>query len=292
MKQFYLTEIVTKDKLIHQGIFFRPKKAGKKAILWVHGLTSTFYGGIAMLEAFAQGCQEERIGFASFNNRGHDMITGIRKLDKRKKKGYSSVLGGAAMEKFKGCVYDIDAGVSFLVRQGYSEIILAGHSTGANKVCYYAGNRRDPRVAAVVLAGPLSDRLGQGPRELKTKRDAMMELVREGKGDEPVFGYDFFPMTPRRFLSIYASNTSEDTFDYGDSKPKLIAFSRIRQPMLVLVGESDEHLDRPAKQLLDVFAHHTRSHQYQSIIIPAALHSFNGKEQEVVSSILRWVREI
>lgn len=86
MKQFYLAEIVTKDKLIHQGLFYKPTNLGKKAILWVHGLSSTFYGNTKLLEAFGEYCEKEGIGFAVFNNRGHDVVTGIKKTIRKKLK--------------------------------------------------------------------------------------------------------------------------------------------------------------------------------------------------------------
>ncbi len=294
MKQFYLAEIVTKDKLIHQGIFFRPKKPTKKAILWVHGLTSTFYGNVKIFDAFAEACEKERCGFVMFNNRGHDMITDIRKVNTRTPKGFDYVMGGAGYEEFKDCIYDIDAGISFLNNQGFSEIILAGHSTGANKVCYYAGIKHDSRVVGVILVGPLSDRLGKDIDKRKLRRDlqTMQKLVDEGRGDDLVLGYHFFPMTPRRFLSIFSTHSAEDVFNYGDKKSTLTVFSHIKKPLLIIIGEKDENLDRSVGGVLSVYKEHTMSTHFASTIIPGAHHSFNGKEEEVVGTIFRWVREL
>ncbi|MBI3576978.1 hypothetical protein HY086_03000 [Candidatus Gottesmanbacteria bacterium] len=157
MMSFFLIEIVTKDKLVHQGVYFESPKKNKKAILWVHGLTDNFYGDQVTLETFADYCEKEGWGFASFNNRGHDIVSSIAKIDKRKPKGRTAIAGGSAYEDFRGCLYDIDGAVTFLARQGYSEVVLMGISTGANKACYYAGSRRDPRVVAVVLASAISD---------------------------------------------------------------------------------------------------------------------------------------
>lgn len=159
MKQFYLTEINTKDKLIHQGLFFASSQPKKTAFLWIHGLGSTFYSQVALLEAFAKTCERNGYGFAAFNNRGHDGVTGLKKVDPQNDKGYSRLSGGAGYEVFEECVYDIEAGIVFLIRHGFSKIVLAGHSTGANKLCYYAGNQNDSRVAGVVLVSPMSDRL-------------------------------------------------------------------------------------------------------------------------------------
>lgn len=292
MKQFYLAEIVTKDKLLHQGIFFKPKQPTKKAILYIHGLTSTFYGSVTLVNELAISCEKQGIGFASFNMRGHDMITGIRKINADSPKGYDHVMGGAGYERFEDCVYDIDAGITFLENQGFSEIILAGHSTGANKVCYYQGNKQDLRVSGVILAGPLSDRLGQALDKEKLAGDVktMQKLVDEGKGDKIVLGYHFFPMTPRRFLSIFSPHSAEDVFDYGDKNPRFTLFSRIKKPLLIIIGEKDENLDRPVERVLSVYKEHTISTRFAGKVIPDALHSFNGKEKEVVQTIIDWVR--
>lgn len=294
MKHFFLTEIVTKDNLIHQGIYYKPKKPTKRVILWVHGLTSTFYNNVKLFELMADACEKEGIGFAAFNNRGHDIVTGIRKIDPGESKGYARVNGGAGYERFEDCIFDIDAGISFLVTQGYTEIILIGHSTGSNKVCYYCGTRKDSKVTGVVLLSPVSDQLDPTlDKEIHRKQlYAMQRRIKEGKGDELMTGAHVFPLTPRRFVSIFTHHSSEDVFDYGDLDPKLTCFSLIKEPLLVILGCNDEYLDRPVKNVFDVFTQHTRSKKYYSVVIPDALHSYNGKEQEVVSIIFHWMKEI
>ncbi|KKS84986.1 MAG: hypothetical protein UV59_C0012G0079 [Candidatus Gottesmanbacteria bacterium GW2011_GWA1_43_11] len=101
-------------------------------------------------------------------------------------------------------MFDIDAGISFLINQGFSEIILIGHSTGANKVCYYAGSRKDPRVSAIVLASPVSDRYDPTikPVEMRERLTKMQQLIKNKKGDELQLGLHFFPITPKRFVSL------------------------------------------------------------------------------------------
>lgn len=294
MKQFYLTEITTKDKLLHQGLYFKPKKPTKKAMLWVHGLTSTFYGGVRMLEAFVDACEKQGIGFAAFNNRGHDIVTGIKKIDPREAKGYTRMNGGAGYERFEDCIYDIDAGVSFLENQGFSEIILAGHSTGANKVCYYAGTKRDYRITGVIFLSPVSDRLDPSldKERMEKQLRAMKRKISDGKGDVLVSGVHVFPATPMRYVSSFFAHSPEDVFDYGEATPRFARFSAIGRPLLVVFGSKDEYLDRPAEKVFDVFARYTRSRKYQGVIIPGALHSFNGKEKEVVDVTLRWVSQI
>ena len=294
MTHFSLIEVVTKDKLIHQGIFAKPGQTTGLAILWVHGLSGAFYGNTWILNEFARACSKAGVGFAAFNNRGHDLLSGLRVVDRRKAKGYRHGMGGAGVEEFTKCVYDIAAGVDFLVSQGFKKIILVGHSTGANKVCYFAGTRRHPAIVGVVLASPASDRLDPSLKKDKLHQGLvyMKRQLNKGKGKDLQLGYHFFPLTPRRFVSLFAAGSAEDVFDYGDRNPKLTSFSRIGLPLLVIFGGADEYFDRPAAKVKEVFDRKTRSRQYQSIIIPDALHGFNGKENDFVDTVIDWIKTL
>lgn len=293
MKPFYLSEITTKDGLVHQGIFYKPEKPGKKAILWVHGLTSNFYGDAKMFGEIVDLCDKDGIGFTSFNTRGHDFITGMRKNDPTKEKGYAHVTMGAGYEKFEDCVYDIAAGVSFLVTHGFPEVIIAGHSSGANKVCYFAATQTEQAVTGVILASPISDQLGVADK-MKLEEDLkfMRQLDKNGRGDALVVGRMFFPLTPKRFLSLFTPHSNEDVFDYGGEKPEMTYFSMIRKPMLIILGKSDEYTDRPVEDIKNVFDKQTKSPRYQSVIIPDANHGYDGNEKEVATVIVQWIKEI
>ena len=294
MTQFALIEIVTKDKLIHQGILHRPKKPTKKAILWVHGLTSRFYGDPLLMGIFADLCEKHDVAFASINNRGHDIITNIRKIDTSKPGGFARVTGGSGVEVFEECVLDIDAGISYLEGLGYTEVYIAGHSTGANKVCYYAGTKSDPRVAGVILAGPMSDRLSQQKDKITYEKNflAAKALVLAGRGERLQQSESFFPITPRRALSLLTPNSPEDVFTYGDKDKPLAAFAKITKPMLVIFSGADESADRPIEAIKEVFDKVTRSKQYVSRIIAGASHSYTGKEKEFATLVVKWAASL
>lgn len=294
MQQYYLTEIQTQDKLIHQGIYYKPARSSKKAILWVHGLSNKFYSHLELHQAFVNACEKSGFGYAAFNNRGHDLIASIHKIDKRKTKGYTHAQGGAGQEDFQKSIFDIGAGVDFLAGQGFSQIILAGHSTGANKVSYYAAVRKNSHVAGIVLASPLSDRLDPSVKSDERSKiiKEMENLVKRGKGDDLQLNLHFFPITPKRYISLLKPNTIEDQFDYGDEKPKLKYFKRIKKPILVILGTADEYLDRPAGQAAAVFDKLTNSKNYKNLILLDTMHSFNGQEEKVVKKIIEWVNSL
>ncbi len=295
MQKYYLTEITTKDKLIHQGLFYRSSKQSKRAILWVHGLTDNFYGDIPTFETFMNACEKEGWGFASFNTRGHDIIASGKKLDPKSPKGHTSVSIGSSVERFSDCLYDIDAAVTFLEQQGFKEVILIGISTGANKVCYYAGKSNDPRVAGVVLASPISDvtlKLKELGKRYPKVMNKISQLVKKGRGERLMDDLDYMPLTPKRFLSLYTKNSEEDVFPYYQKNPIFKVFSKINIPLVVVFGGADEYSDRPTEEILRVFESHHRSSNFSGVIIPGAFHSYGGKETQLISKVVEWIKTL
>jgi len=292
MEQYFLTECVTKDDVIHQGIYFEPKKKADTAILYIHGLSSTFSSHIATCDAFVEEGEEKHIGFASFNNRGFNLISGAQKKDTRALTGISHIPAGAGQENFEDCILDIDAGITFLTSHGYTKIVLMGRSTGANKACYYAGTTNDSRVVGVILNSAISDRLEKPEEEIAKTLPRMEKMIASGRGDELLIGYSFFPMTPKRYLSLYKRGSKEDVFDYGDKEPKMSTYSNIKKPLYVIFGGSDEHADRPVPDIVKVFDIHTTSPKYASVIVPNVFHGFEGKEKVLAEMVCAWIRAL
>lgn len=291
--KFELVEIVTKDKLVHQGIVHIPQKHGETAVVWVHGLTGTFYSNTKLMELFAGECGKRGLAFGAFHTRGHDYVASAHRLDSRNEKGFVYETVGAGVEHFPDCVKDIDAMVTFFTDLGFTKVILVGNSTGANKVCFYAGTHPDPRVFGVVLSGSMSDRYSATDEETNRKHQALMEQkIRDGKGDELLTGFDFFPLTPKRWMSLLATGSPEDVFNYRDQAGALTTFSKIKTPLLVMFGGSDEHADRPIEEIRQAFDVHAKSSAYTSVVVEDADHGFTGKEQEFVSIVVKWAASL
>lgn len=216
-------------------------------------------------------------------------MTGIKKVDPSSDKGYTRIRGGAALETFKDSVHDIEAGVAFLRAQGFSKVIVVGHSTGSNKVCYYAASQNNNSIVGYVLAGPVSDRNTPGVDLAQIRRNIqkMKIQVKQGKGEMIVEDVYDMPMTPKRYVSLL---DSEDMFDYFGMGKKLKSFlSKIRKPLLIILGEKDEYLNKPARTALKVFDRYAVSPKYKSVVIQDGLHSFNGRERQFVHTMLQWV---
>lgn len=292
MQKFYLAEIVTKDKLVHQGLYFEPKKKNKKALLWVHGLTDNFYGDMGIMEAFTPFFEKNDWGLLSLNTRGHDIVASIKQLDKTSKKGHTSVGGGSACEIFTDCVHDIDAGITFLQREGFSQVIIAGISTGANKVCYYQEQTSDHRVRAVILVSPISD-VPYMQKQLGNVYKGTLTKISQIKASNTLLeGYGEMPITAQRFLSLYKSGGFEDTFPYYDKTIIPRSLQNIHIPLGVILGGADEYADRPVQDILSWFAMHQKSQNYRAMIIPGAYHSYVGKEKKFASVVVNWIHSL
>ena len=290
MKPIYLSEITTNDGLVHQGIFYKPKTSGKKALLWIHGLTSNFYGNVKRIDAVVTACEKNGIGFASFNNRGHDMLASAHKTDPQKKSGYSYVTIGSGNEMFEACIDDIDAGIEFLVKEGFSEIFLVGSSTGANKAAYYSSTQKNKNLKGTILLSPISDRLLAGIAWYKIV--FLKILVALGLGEKIISSGSYFPGTPKRFLSLITPKSPEDIFNYGDPEPCLEQFSKISIPMFILLGGADTLADRSIETIKLQYDTHQKSSFYKSHILADANHSFDGNEKELVELIIHWIKEV
>lgn len=291
--KYELVDIVTKDQLVHQGMVHIPVGCGKTAVIWVHGLTGTFYSNTKTMSLFAQMCAERGVAFGAFHTRGHDYVASAHKLDATSEKGFVYETVGAGVENFTDCVKDIEAMVAFFSGRGFNKVVLVGNSTGANKVCYYAGTVNNPRVAGVVLSGPMSDRYSASDEQTNQKHQAIMEQkIREGKGDELLSGFDFFPLTPKRWMSLLAVGSPEDVFNYHDEEGALATFSKITIPLLVMFGGSDEHADRPVVEIQKAFDAHAKSSMYKSVVVDGADHGFTGKEHTFVDVIVSWAASL
>jgi pimeloyl-ACP methyl ester carboxylesterase len=287
-----LVEITTKDNLIHQGIFAEPEKKSGPAFLFVHGLSSNFYSNTVRTNMMIEMCGAKGIGFASFNTRGHDTVTGIKKIDTKKESGQTRVTGGAGIERFEECVYDIDAGITFLKQKGFTKIILVGSSTGANKVCFYAGTQNDPRVTGVILVSAVCDHLIPS-KDISRFGLIFARILRVlGRGNTFIPFAGSYPVTPNRVLSLMTPHSVEDVFDYDDSEHGLKIFGNVTKPLLIVLGEQDEYMDRPAFVIKAVYDKKSRAKNYAAVIIKGADHGFKGKEKEFGETVIRWVQSL
>ena len=278
-----LVRVRTRDGVWLDGVIAEPRRRRNVALIWVHGLGSVFSSGQPLIRALSTRLNAAGIAYLKLNNRGHDTVArGGRRL------------AGAAFERFAESVEDIRTAIALARRAGYERVILAGHSTGANKVLHYVARGRDRRVIGLILLGPVSDVAAEmkrvGRRELR-RRVAVAERIARRDANALVprtFGF----WSARRYLSLYRPGGPEDVFPYYRPDARWTALRRVRLPVAAIVGSRDEYLDRPPQALIDAFAlNATRARSFTGIVIPRARHGFQGREEDVARAMVRWISE-
>ena len=277
-----LVRLRTRDDVWLDGIITEPRRRRHTALVFVHGLGSVFSSAPRLTRELSTRLNAAGIGYLKFNTRGHDVVAGRGKQ-----------LAGAAFERFGQSVEDIRTVIAFARQCGYRRIVLAGHSTGANKVLYYAARARDRRVGGLILLGPVSDVAAEakrlGRRELR-RRVATAERIarRDPQGLVPrTWGY----WSARRYISLYRPGEDEDVFPYYRLGARWTALRSVRLPVAAIVGSRDEFLDRPARELIDAFRlNATRARSFSGTVVPGARHNFQNREQALAELVVRWIR--
>ncbi|MBI5151831.1 MAG: alpha/beta fold hydrolase [Candidatus Pacebacteria bacterium] len=288
-----LIEIITPKKYVLNGLWFGSLQA-KKAIICLHGLGSNMFSNHAFLLPLVQ----DDTAVLVFNNRGHDDIASIKKIDQRKKRGFVKIEAGAAKEVFVECADDIQGAIKTAKAQGAQQVFLLGHSTGCQKSVYYMSKKHTQSdIAGVILLSPMSDYAGAKhltpPNELDVATRTAQQYVKNGKP------HDLLPSSvwpevvdAQRFLSLYTPKSDEEVFSYAHPEDVPHSLHRLKVPTLVVLAEKDEYRDRSIKKIATWFATHLHISKAKVEIISRANHSFFGNESDVVTRIQSWMRFI
>lgn len=284
-----LIKIVAEDGVILHGQFWQPKTKSNKIIIHNHGMAGNFYENDFIFD-MAKEYTKHGYAFLSCNNRGHDYIADIVQVNS------DGFKGGAAYEVFKECIKDIDAYVSFAQARGYTNLILQGHSSGANKVAFWASrNRENKNLMGIVLISPCDD-IGLNIEELGyEKYKALIEkahlLMLSNKGDDMMPDGTFYdyPVSAKTYFSNFSQGAEFDIFHYRDINKNFDTLSAICVPILVTFGNKNEFLLQDSS-----FVEHKvykTLYDCKFYVIDGANHSYLGKSKDLINLVLSWMKE-
>ena len=288
-KQTEIVEIITPNKYVHHGLWVGPQKS-KRVFINIHGLTSNLFSADKLYPLV-----DAETAVLTFNNRGHDIVSKLKRLNQENPKGYDSELAGTAHEVFEDCVDDLEGAVQLCHTQGVKEVYLVGHSTGCQKSIFYLSKIKNKQnVSGVVLLCPLSDYASVHLVADKIIYENALRFARaEVKNGRPktLLSEKYWPrelINAQRFLSLYTSESSEEIFTYShDKEPE--AFQSVLTPTLVILAGADEYGERPAKKIQFWFDSNKKSQYYKSIVVENAMHNLKGFEEEVCREIKDWI---
>lgn len=282
--------IVTPKKYLLNGLWFGGNRP-RRGIVFVHGLASTAFAHHDFLVPLAG----ENTVVIFFNNRGHDKVARIRKINRKSKGGRTRKLACEAHEIFTDCVDDIQGTVLLLRKKGVKEIYLVGHSTGCQKIAYYLSRQNNQKkISGAVLLCPISDYASNKkftePKKFRRAQVHAAKLVKQ-KMPHSLLSATVWPdlLDAQRFLSLNTPDSKEEIFTYAQPKKVPYALRKIRIPLLIVFAGSDEYADRPAGKIAEWFRKNVRSRQSAITIIPRARHGFRGKETKIAKSVRSFI---
>jgi pimeloyl-ACP methyl ester carboxylesterase len=175
-----IVQVQSKDDVADAGALFTPPKDIAKpiAVIWIHGATVNFYSPTCL--TISRGLTKRGYTVITGNTRMHD-LGNVEAWP-----GGKRIRGGTYWGIPSEQVRDIAAWIDFAEGLGFKQVVLVGHSAGANGVRLYQAQTQDTRVAGVVLAsGDVRPDTRVPPPEWISKAK---QLIADGRTEELVQG--------------------------------------------------------------------------------------------------------
>jgi dienelactone hydrolase len=279
----------SQDDVVSGGVMFSPPRDSAKpvAIIWIHGWGVNFYepSYIAIGRALAQ----QGYTVIDGNTRMHDLgnVEGRR--------GGKRIRGGGYWGVASDEPRDIAAWIELAEANGFTRVVLAGHSAGWGAVRSYVAKVQDPRVVGLVLAsGSVQpDLRTSDPDQLREARRLMAlgegdALIRDLKRDFPSY------TSAATFMDIDAYLTDPLARDFFGVQTANAPISRVRVPLLAFFGTRD---DVGGQADLDTIRAAVARQQGATARVTTTLidggdHMYTGREGEVAQVIARWAQAL
>ena len=272
-----IVQVQTKDDITDSGAVFTPPKNIAKpfVVIWIHGASLNFYDPTYL--AIGRDLAEHGYTFITGNTRMHDLG------NDEAWPGGKRIRGGTYWGIPSEQIRDIAAWIDFAKGLGFKNIVLAGHSAGANAVREYEAQTQDPRVAGVVLAsGDVRPDTRVPPPEWasKAKQD-----IADGQQEELVQGPFLSAAT---FLDIL--NRPPEFKDFFGALSTNAGVTRIQCPLLVLLGTDGDvgNADDLERIKSSIKRLPTRPSRVDTALIQGADHMYDGHEDRVAQVIASW----
>jgi alpha-beta hydrolase superfamily lysophospholipase len=302
-----LNTFLSTDRLWLPGLLFMPDRPTKKAMIWLHGMgdSAVFYSP-ARINALGEALTSRGIAFFAFNNRGAHNSKALKQAggpEAPEETGHYQA--GTHYELIEDCVKDINGAVNYLKQLNFETFYLAGHSSGANKICVYDDLEKNSAFSKYVLAGP-GDDSGIYFSELGAKRfwEALKYASRAVASDPmrvmPKYS-GMHPFSAQSARDILNPDGAYNTFPFYEAtierigqKPLFKEYNAISKPTLVVLGSEDEYAFTAgdASKALDLFIKHTSNQMLKKSdfqLIHDTDHGFTDKEAVFASMVGDWI---
>lgn len=281
----------TPDQVVLGGMLYQTKTEAKKIIISTHGMATNCFK--KRDEKIAKTVGEDGIDYLIYNNRGHDIVSYIQKVDGEKQ------LGGTAYEDVEEAYYDIVGAMQYALEIGYETIYLLGHSLGATKTVYTYHKLQEEKhemlkhIKAVILLSlidiPFATKtyLGEAyPQMLTYAKNMEKENMQHVLMPEKSF---IHPISVKTFLQYIRDYQNFDFARYADETFAYPELNAIDVPLFMRWGNEHELIQQKAEDLCKLLKQKIQNENLDIGWIPQANHSYIGKEELLAKEIKQFI---
>ncbi len=271
--------IATQSGTVLHGVLFPAETQAKTIVIAITGIHGNFYSN-PFYYNIGETLSKVGVNFLYAQTRN-----AFGKMQEVNALTNEPEIIGSFNEDFAKTIEDLTAYLDFAEQQGYENIVLAGHSLGANKVIYYLSETQDPRVNKFLLLNPanvthLTNFVGD------TERAYIRQMVEKGQGQK-LLPFELFGWLPATADTAYQwlyspllNNVHVET-DGDFSQVEKISHSGA-----LLIGTLDRFTyGDPSGFLRNINDHFTNSQANELIFISNTGHTYQQKEQELADKI-------
>ena len=283
----YRLNVPTRRGSVLNGVLFRNDNTKAKSVLIaITGIHGNFYSN-QFYYNFGETLNAGGIDFIYAQT--NDAFNRIETVNV--KTGRPEIIG-SYNEYFSYTDEDIDAYLDFAEHEGYKNVILAGHSLGANKVIYYLSRHHDTgRVSHFLLLSPANlEWLTKGVTE--REKSIVRSRVESGRGK------DMLPFEFMGWVPCIADTANDWLFSetlnnvHVEADKDFSQAEQITHTGALLIGTYDNFTyGDPAGFLSTINKHIPTARENRLIFIEGTGHTYQRKEQETADRILELLKE-
>ena len=201
---------------------------------------------------------------------------------------------GVVFDDFSVVYEDVESYVKYAKKEGYKNIILAGHSLGSNKIIHYLGNTPDDFVDYFIVSSPIDImHWWKIMPDIDRCFNLAKQFVDENRGNDilPYMFGGFSPMSANAVLGFYhADNLNNGTVRSGIVEKN--SLYSIKPNGSCIIGSKDSVAGGDAEGFMNKLNALTKhSYNNQVIVVPDASHIFYNKHNEYASTILDCIQK-
>ncbi|WGE83835.1 DUF1749 domain-containing protein [Actinobacillus equuli] len=271
--------IATQSGTVLHGVLFPAETQAKTIVIAITGIHGNFYSN-PFYYNIGETLSKAGVDFLYAQTRN-----AFGKMQEVNALTNEPEIIGSFNEDFAKTIEDLTAYLDFAEQQGYENIVLAGHSLGANKVIYYLSETQDPRVNKFLLLSPanvthLTNFVGD------TERAYIRQMIEKGQGQK-LLPFELFGWLPATADTAYQwlyspllNNVHVETDGDFFQVEKISHFGAL------LIGTLDRFTyGDPSGFLRNINDHFTNSQANELIFISNTGHTYQQKEQELADKI-------